>query len=124
MVLEFLKGHQLNMDEGGEVIRPESSTTDNLPENLPEEIRPENFSQISEDQQIPTDNVRDKIAQQINTLEQAMQQKLVVENKPTVKEKSFKLGKMLGLGALFTFLIGIWSSIKSMFGKGQQGEGY
>jgi len=112
------------MDEGGEVIRPESSTTDNLPENLPEEIRPENFSQISEDQQIPTDNVRDKIAQQINTLEQAMQQKLVVENKPTVKEKSFKLGKMLGLGALFTFLIGIWSSIKSMFGKGQQGEGY
>ena len=110
------------MDEGREILNPVNSTSE-IPDNVPEEITPENFTQISEDQRIPTDDVRDKIEQQMRTLEEEMQQKLVVENKPTVKEKSFKLGKMLGLGALFTFLIGIWTSIKSMFGKGQQGYG-
>lgn len=110
------------MDEGGEFLKPVNSSPDNTLENLPEEIRPENISQIS-DQTFPQDDDRDKIAEQINILEEAMQQKLAVENTPVEKEKSFKLGKMLGLGALLTFLIGIWSSIKSMFGKGQQGYG-
>lgn len=108
------------MDEGGEILKPVNSSPENLPENLPEEINTEHLSQISEDQ-ISTDDVRDKIEQQMRSLEEAMQQKQVVENTPAVKEKSFKLGKMLGLGALFTLLIGLWSSIKSMFGKGQQG---
>lgn len=110
------------MDEGREILKPVNSSPDSLPENLSEEIDSEHFSPIS-DQQIPQEDVRDEIAKQINTLEQEMQQKLVVENTPAVKEKSFKLGKMLGLGALFTLLISLWSSIKSIFGKGQQGYG-
>ena len=109
------------MDKGGEILKPVNSSPDNLPESLPEDIIPEHFSQNSEDQEITTDDVRDKIEQQIHTLEQEMQRESVVESVPTKKEKSFKLGKMLGLGALFTLLIGLWSSIKSMFGKGQQG---
>ncbi len=109
------------MDEGGEIIKPVNSAT----EKIPEEINPENFSQVSDDQPITDpDNVQDQITQQINTLQQAMKQELVVENIPTKKEKSFKIGKMLGLGALFTFLIGLWSSIKSMFGKGQSQYGH
>ena len=109
------------MDKGGEILKPVNSSPDNLPESLPEDIIPEHFSQNSEDQEITTDDVRDKIEQQIHTLEQEIQRESVVESVPTKKEKSFKLGKMLGLGALFTLLIGLWSSIKSMFGKGQQG---
>lgn len=110
------------MDEGGEVIRPENSTTENIPEDIPEETNQENYTQLIDQPQVNNpDNVDDQITQQINALHREMQQQPVVENTPTKKEKSFKVGKMLGLGALFTFLIGIWASIKSMFGKGQQG---
>lgn len=108
------------MDEGGEILEPVNTNV----EEIPEEVKPENYTEIqSLDSETYSDEDKEEIVRQMQALQQEIPQATEQEQIPMKKEKAFKIGKMLGLGTLFALLLTLWTSIKSMFGKGQSQYG-